>query len=927
MGEEGNNKNQNSAIEKYAMRKLKLILVPLLIIVIVGCSIMAIFDAILDTIKDIVKKIAEFIKDPIGALKELKDNVHNSVCSFLDLASYSPPSEGDTIIIKLSKDRIEELKSMLEEGIDLEAAGLNGGTLQKMILASYTSICTKDTVIAIEIEENDYDGKFANGYDKDNKDEDGYLYWFEKVDAEDDYEGDKDIFGQKTVYYMGASGCVKILNENGDERVAYSEKNYEKVKDALANALNDGKDDYADEIRSVIHGVYTIENNELGTINVLTDNETKYEYSYKYTYENNKEYSGTGSKYNDFNPSYVTLDYQEDIAEYTTPLSFLVDLLNISANVEYIEKVCELVNGNKIEVMLFDLTTKTTTTETMNYNQNTLIEKEEDVSQKYKDKLAEAQKNILSLGTNLDTNGDGIADTNLDITGDGVADLNVDTDGDLVADLNLDTDLNGKPDVNVDTNGDKIADINIDSNGDNITDSPKIIPEFINKMKINMKTSGNVESIRTVTITNESFEPHVTKAVCWYQNMICEYDVDDNYIYKTIDENNNEIECGNNESEAIKVEQNPDTEKINKNYADLSSSKFTLDKLMENASIFDSFFSEKDFGEKLLIESTEREYNLNYDNGVQKTVTDSDVANLSNRDRYDILSTTVEVLEGGKLEINKSNITKSTYIKIHEKEVSGKVKIVKDNTDIFLGLLKNSDGKYKKGALFDSTGKYVEYKDIYEDEESTPARMLENGDLELFELLESDEDTLRLVDVMKYVIYRLTGEDYGVTTFEFDDTEYTTVSDYNIDNSSFLATAKSCHDLVREYNYWYPSAANISAGKYVSDGTSITHRFPNIGEKESERYIDCSAYVCWSLKSYNKKYYKLLCAYQILANPYGFEVINTSDAQAGDIVVRSTHTEIYAGNGRSYNCGSTNAIRSETSGCSLTSFTRALRVK
>ena len=56
----------------------------------------------------------------------------------------------------------------------------------------------------------------------------------------------------------------------------------------------------------------------------------------------------------------------------------------------------------------------------------------------------------------------------------------------------------------------------------------------------------------------------------------------------------------------------------------------------------------------------------------------------------------------------------------------------------------------------------------------------------------------------------------------------------------------------------------------------------------------------------------------------GFEEVSLSELQPGDIVVRSGHTEIYAGDNRTFNCGSTNAIRSETSRYSG-NFTKAFR--
>lgn len=67
--------------------------------------------------------------------------------------------------------------------------------------------------------------------------------------------------------------------------------------------------------------------------------------------------------------------------------------------------------------------------------------------------------------TNLDIDGDGVADVNIDTDGDGEAELNIDTDGDRRPDINIDEDRDGNPDVKLDINGDGIADFNYDTDG------------------------------------------------------------------------------------------------------------------------------------------------------------------------------------------------------------------------------------------------------------------------------------------------------------------------------------------------------------------------------------------------------------------------------------------------------------------------------
>lgn len=106
-----------------------------------------------------------------------------------------------------------------------------------------------------------------------------------------------------------------------------------------------------------------------------------------------------------------------------------------------------------------------------------------------------------------------------------------------------------------------------------------------------------------------------------------------------------------------------------------------------------------------------------------------------------------------------------------------------DTTDRFLSLLSNEDGKYEIGKQrnFKSKkdgGKVVRYPDLY-DGKSGVGELLENGADMLFELLESKESTEPLTNLMKYIMYRYSGNDYGVTSFNFvtfDISAFSTVS-------------------------------------------------------------------------------------------------------------------------------------------------------
>ena len=138
-----------------------------------------------------------------------------------------------------------------------------------------------------------------------------------------------------------------------------------------------------------------------------------------------------------------------------------------------------------------------------------------------------------------------------------------------------------------------------------------------------------------------------------------------------------------------------------------------------------------------------------------------------------------------------------------------------------------------------------------------------------------------------------------------------------ISGNGLVEIAKRCHDYLAENEYYYSSQANINAGTYVSDGPSVTHKFPEEGEPMSQRYMDCSAYVSWVLKTAG---YDIGClsssGIPTYAEEKGWEKIeNVNDLQPGDIGVFSGHVNIFVGesDGKmlAYDCGMTSSIRAK----------------
>ena len=129
----------------------------------------------------------------------------------------------------------------------------------------------------------------------------------------------------------------------------------------------------------------------------------------------------------------------------------------------------------------------------------------------------------------------------------------------------------------------------------------------------------------------------------------------------------------------------------------------------------------------------------------------------------------------------------------------------------------------------------------------------------------------------------------------------------------FLDVAKRCHDYLVEKQYYYSSAANKRAGRYVSDGQSTGSSIPKPYPGEGT-YIDCSGYVTWVLYEFGYTEYagwqQSTSTLLSEARKHGWTVKSGSEAQPGDIVLNpGVHTAIYAGNGQFYDCGTTKFIR------------------
>lgn len=142
---------------------------------------------------------------------------------------------------------------------------------------------------------------------------------------------------------------------------------------------------------------------------------------------------------------------------------------------------------------------------------------------------------------------------------------------------------------------------------------------------------------------------------------------------------------------------------------------------------------------------------------------------------------------------------------------------------------------------------------------------------------------------------------------------------------TFLEVAKERHDYIRNNKYTYVNGTTIPADASRNKG------------------IDCSAYVSDVIYWYGyyngyQKYVDTFKGWQHVSSWFmsksnvesmGWKQLDISQVQAGDLIVKPGHIEIYAGDGKCYNAGSTAAINKEYSNSGMTyvkGFTYAIRI-
>lgn len=402
----------------------------------------------------------------------------------------------------------------------------------------------------------------------------------------------------------------------------------------------------------------------------------------------------------------TNINYLEKINPYIMPIDFLVTLLEITASSDFIDAVCDLVNEEEIILVI-------AADDIITYN-TTSVRSQADVTaygiekNKEKEDSENEEKEISEVLAFEETADDGDNWNFERIT------TNINRDTRYNAFVKKAKTWYGEFEYEYIVNKTKKT-ISLDENGEEITnesewkeESSSVIDVLVDKKIIKDSLIWNTESFAKIEEERE-------KNSIWIEQ-------DD---LEPID-----IVFSNNFSNAIS-KRNIDF-KINDD-RNLLNERIAL-KLFEELDKKKNFFKIQNPGQADLF--------LNEDYGPKLT----------------------------KIVVKEHDVNESTYKTIISKEVTinNSVKNSVDNTDRFLGLLKNDDGVYSYGAVFNPSGKKVCYKDAYQNTNPVAVGdLLENGDEALIQFLESSSQySKNLAPVMRYILYRYTNEDYGINNFD-----------------------------------------------------------------------------------------------------------------------------------------------------------------
>ena len=748
------------AVSGILIAVIAIVLIVVLLATALLAIIMAIVQLIVDIVVDLFNAIKNAIFNPIGQFKTDWARYQNRWSfvwdtGYFDENEYEALRKEINVSIVITDEQVKNMMSGLKDsGISASSAGLEDSLLnKKMILTNNRGEFLKDVNILIELTDDEYS---AISKEKDLA---------EPFDVIPGKEGE---YGEEGKYYLKASGFITIVDDStGKELIFYDNETLDKIYEKeYKKALKWGKTDYANSVWNYLKKCYTLQLNSASgeDIEKLSEEELKESTVDMIKYTKVKDYEASIKEYGNLesakekeviygNTTYsqtvgedsydkTTIDYKIVASDYTIPIEFMIDLLQISQSKEFvnefIKKVSDITNitlglYNKEDSELWTEELKGNINSSINYTNNYSIEVSKNNSRgttlfDVKQEIDE-EKNDIKVTSKINND-------LLNIT----VSLKSEEKEDCTIRL-----YNNRKQINV---------VELNSENNYSYSWSKLLP-----FKYSITDKSEFKSETMVSKNNTQFEVRVKKIETWYLRQEQEYEIEE-------EENSKES------SETTRADGWYFTEQ---NSEEVFNEDSIIDINQENVDIEEGITEANQFWNNIY-------YYITYGRNNWKTAEGEPYEGYveSIRSEEDTLISVLKELELS----NEDTITPSEFAELYGSKLEGmnltydnnemekKVKefkkrpvekpdpIIKsyDNTDEFVSLLLNNKGEE------------IAYSGIYGDMVSVGERLENSSGFSDFVLksVEDNQRTLKINDVMKLIVYKYKNGIRTGTNVEFD---------------------------------------------------------------------------------------------------------------------------------------------------------------
>lgn len=800
---------------------IKTMLIPLLIVVLTATSFYAILNGVIEIIKSVVGKLV--------------DDIEGATSGGIQWLGLAKVSTGLPTFV-IYEQQVENLKNRLEaQSIDTEKCGITQVRLRKMLLAYAVSSSLSDTVCAAQITEEEMIKNYKEKEKIDEKTEvgiDEVLNKYKQIPSTSDwkvsvpnytlyYEKNQDTFfyfkdtsksfnDNYDGWYIGAMGKTRITANEKDLNYVTNE-DFDRIKD---NFDGTGLNKLESAAYQQMKECYT--KTGVDTIEMYTVDITQKEYYFSFenkNIENNKlekpeQTEDEEFKYNvDADSEYnvgtqeINLSDSVDLSQYSIPIELMIDFLNMTGSGEFLETFIDFaLNEINTQISAYSLEAKSVAYNVRKYNidSNFVIEMYNMVTEvwgndaqsfeAYYDIIYNRKYNNSGLPENKVTKIDNYKDIGKTYR----------EDGTFIASA-LEDYLKTAYDPGTDFSLDDISVTEVESTKSEKNDwrlMVTTIETWYGNSTYTIPTAEEIYAIpdKTENATEEEYNNYNhTKITDSDFNEVEGQEKEIRYLYKGL---LNQVEEGKIDTSKCNLQESDDiyddamqTEQGTDNKAHFQN--WVMNGLAEIA--------QNDGGEK---------------NSTMGTAQGTDYIYC----KYEEINVKKSVAKEKTMQqiVDENNI-------VQQDTTSGTEKKIEE----FLALLRNKDGKIPdplNSGVFteknDNPSIVVRYGDIYNGTIPVGDLLLDNGARMLFELLDTSENTKQLVPLFKYMAYRYSGVDYGVT----DISQLASLFSFP---GKFTGTSGS--------GFWWPigsATTRTVGGKLFADGTPVNVGYdPTFGRR------------------------------------------------------------------------------------------------